>query len=231
MHLKTPCCKCTTTTTTTTTATLKMLHPTHLIPIIATWHLSMTEISKYKSAPVSKNINHLLHTLTFMMMYTQTYEVEHAIHISIGFYSYDIIYLLFQTGIRRNASYILHHAIAIYLLNLTFIEPMHAESILKGYSILESSNIMLYVSYHVQKEWPHRKSWIQVSEFVQLLWYTYHRIFKMTIFVYQIRDELRAAGGVVCAMIAALHVMGAMWSHKLMMKNAQHYAAIKKMAA
>lgn len=207
-----------------------MLHPTHLIPIMAAWHLSMTEMSKYKSAPISKNINHLLHTLIFLLHYTQSHEVEHATHISIGFYSYDIIYMLTMThdSIRRNASYILHHTIAIYLLNLTFIAPIHAESILKGYSILESSNIMLYVSYHVQKEWPHRKSWIQVSEFIQLLWYTYYRIFKMTGFLYQIREELRAAGGGVIAMVAALHLMGAMWSYKLMIKNVQHYAAIKK---
>ena len=210
-----------------------MLHPTHLIPIMAAWHLSMTELSKYKPAPVSKNINHLLHTLTFMLMYTQTHEVEYATHISIGFYSYDIIYMLSMThdSIRRNASYLLHHAIAIYLLNLTFIAPGHAESILKGYSILESSNIMLYVSYHVQKEWPQQRALIMSSEFIQLLWYTYYRIFKMTIFVYQIREELRAAGGGVSAMIAVLYLMGAMWSYKLMMKNVQHYAAIKKMAA
>jgi len=77
----------------------------------------------------------------------------------------------------------------------------------------------------------HRKSWIQVSEFIQLLWYMHHRIFKFTWFLYQIREELRAAGGVVCAIIAVLHAMGALWSYKLMMKNAQHYAAIKKMAA
>ena len=176
-------------------------------------------------------MNHLLHTMIFLLHYAHNYDMEHAMHISIGFYSYDIVYLLFQTGIRRNASYLLHHAIAIYVLNLTFTEPSHAESILKGYSMLESSNIMLYVSYHVQKEWPQQRSLIMSSEFIQLLAYTYYRIFKMTIFVYQIREELRAAGGVVSGMIAALCVMGAMWSYKLMMKNVQHYAAIKKMAA
>ena len=37
--------------------------------------------------------------------------------------------------------------------------------------------------------------------------------------------------GVVSATLAALHLMGAMWSYKLMMKNVQHYTAIKKMAA
>ena len=168
-----------------------------------------------------------------MLMYTQTYELEYAIHISIGFFSYDIIYMLTMThdSIRRNASYILHHAISIYLLNLSFTAPIHAESIMKGYSILESSNIMLYVSYHVQKEWPHRTSWIRASEFVQLLWYMHYRIFKLTVFMYEIFEELKIAGGGAFVMLVALYVMGAMWSYKLMMKNVQHYAAIKKMAA
>lgn len=208
-----------------------MLHPTHLIPIMAAWHLSLTEISKYTSVPIGKNVNHLLHTLIWLLHYTQAHEVEYATHISIGFYSYDIIYLLCHAGLRRNASYLLHHAIAIYLLNLTFIAPIHAESILKGYSILESSNIMLYVSYHVQKKWPHRQAWVHASEFVQLVWYMYYRIFKMTVFLYQNREEVVMLGNYGHAMVAAVYLMGATWSYKLFMKNVQHYAAIKKMAA
>jgi len=205
-----------------------MLHLTHLIPIMAAWHLSFTEFSKYKPAHISKNMNHLLHTLIFMMHYTQNYEMEHAIHISIGFFSYDIIYMVRRDGILRNVSYILHHGIAIYLLNLTWIEPICAEHMLKGYSILESSNIMLYVSYHVQKEWPDRKAWIRASEFVQLLWYVYYRIFNFTGFLYQIREEVIMLGICGSAMIAAVYLMGATWSCKLIMKNVQHYAAIKK---
>jgi hypothetical protein len=102
---------------------------------------------------------------------------------------------------------------------------------LKGYSILESSNIMLYVSYHVQKEWPDRKAWIRASEFVQLLWYVYYRIFNFTGFLYQIREEVIMLGICGSAMIAAVYLMGATWSCKLIMKNAQHVAAIKKIAA
>jgi hypothetical protein len=48
-----------------------MLHPTHLIPIMAAWHMSFTEISKHTSAPpISKNMNHLLHTLIWLLHYT-----------------------------------------------------------------------------------------------------------------------------------------------------------------
>lgn len=205
-----------------------MLHPTHLIPIMAAWHLSFTEISKHKPARIGKNINHLMHTLIFLLHYAYNYEMEHAMHVSIGFFSYDIIYMALHDGIRRNASYILHHGITIYMLHLTFVDPSCAEPIMKGYAILESSNIMLYVSYHVQKEWPDRTAWIQASEFVQMLVYVYYRIFRLTAFMYDMREELRAAGGIVFAMIASLYVMGATWSHRLVMKNVQHYAALKK---
>jgi hypothetical protein len=209
-----------------------LFHPTHLIPIMAAWHLSFTELSKRTSAPpISKNMNHLLHTLIFLLHYAHNYEMEHAMHVSIGFFSYDIIYMALHDGIRRNASYILHHGITIYLLHLTFVDPSCAESIMKGYAILESSNIMLYVSYHVQKEWPDRTAWIQASEFVQMLVYVHFRMFRLTAFMYDIREELRAAGGITCAALAALYVMGATWSHRLVMKNVQHFAALKKMAA
>jgi hypothetical protein len=49
--------------------------------------------------------------------------------------------------------------------------------------------------------------------------------------MYDIREELRAAGIITCAALAALYMMGAKWSHRLVMKNAQHFAALKKMAA
>ena len=49
--------------------------------------------------------------------------------------------------------------------------------------------------------------------------------------MYEIFEELKIAGGGAFVMLVALYVMGAMWSYKLMMKNVQHYAAIKKMAA
>ena len=175
-------------------------------------------------------MNHLLHTLIFLLHYAHNYEMEHAMHVSIGFFSYDIIYMALHDGIRRNASYLLHHGITIYLLHLTFVDPSCTESIMKGYAILESSNIMLYVSYHVQKEWPGRTAWIRASEFVQMLVYVYFRMFRLSAFMYDIREELRAAGIITCAALAALYMMGAKWSHRLVMKNAQHFAALKKMA-
>ena len=97
---------------------------------------------------------------------------------------------------------------------------------LHGYYILETSNIMLYVSYHVRKEYADRKQLIMLSELVQLGWYTYYRIFKLTAFLYSIRAEVFQLGIGGCAMIATMYAMGVLWSYKLLIKNMRNCKTI-----
>ena len=222
-----------------------------IIPIMATWHLIFMEISKYKSEAISKNLNHLLHSLIYIAHYASDYNLPYATHISIGFYLYDTMCLMQSamqlfcvasaekimqkatatgataTGATATAApYLLHHAITIYLLNIAITEPVHAASMLHGYYILETSNIMLYVSYHVRKEHADRKELIMLSELVQLGWYTHYRMFKLTAFLYSIRAEVFQLGIGGCAMIATVYVMGVLWSYKLLIKNMCNYKTI-----
>ena len=234
-----------------------------IIPIMAAWHLSFMEISKHKPEAVSKNLNHLLHSLIFIAHYANDYNLSYATHISIGFYLYDTVYLMQSamqlfcvasvekimqkatatakatateatateataTGAtaKATAPYLLHHAITIYLLNLAITEPVYAASMLHGCYILEASNIMLYVSYHVRKEHADRKELIMLSELVQLGWYTYYRIFKLTAFLYTIRAEAFQLGLGGCAMLATVYAMGVLWSYKLLIKNMRNCKTI-----
>jgi hypothetical protein len=236
---------------------------------MAAWHLSFMEISKHKPEAVSKNLNHLLHSLIFIAHYASDYNLSYATHISIGFYLYDTVCLMQSamqlfcvasvekimqkatakatateatatgatstatataTGATATATatapYLLHHAITIYLLNIAMTEPVHAASMLHGYCILETSNIMLYVSYHVRKEHADRKELIMLSELVQLGWYTYYRIFKLTAFLYTIRAEAFQLGIGGCAMLATVYAMGVLWSYKLLIKNMRNCKTI-----
>ena len=223
-----------------------------IIPIMAAWHLSFMEISKHKSEAVSKNLNHLLHSLIFIAHYANDYNLSYATHISIGFYLYDTVYLMqsamqlfcvasvekimqkatateataTEATAKATAPYLLHHAITIYLLNLAITEPVYAASMLHGCYILEASNIMLYVSYHVRKEHADRKELIMLSELVQLGWYTYYRIFKLTAFLYTIRAEAFQLGIGGCAMLATVYAMGVLWSYKLLIKNMRNCKTI-----
>jgi len=98
----------------------------HLIPIVATWHLVCREISKYKPENVSKNITDLIHSTIFLLHYTNEYDLLYATQISIGFYVYDTIHMLKHEPLNRTAKYILHHVLAIYMLNMTTSVPKDA---------------------------------------------------------------------------------------------------------
>ena len=217
-----------------------------IIPIMAAWHLVFMEISKHKSEAVSKNLGHLLHSLIYIAHYASDYNMPYATHISIGFYLYDTVCLMqsamqmfcvasVEKIMHKNTAtatatapcpYLLHHAITIYLLSIAINEPVHAASMLHGYYILETSNVMLYVSYHVRKECADRKELIMLSELVQLGWYTYYRIFKLTAFLYNIRAEAFQLGIGACAMIATVYAMGVLWSYKLLIQNLHNYKTI-----
>ena len=194
----------------------------HLIPIVATWHLLYKEFAK---EAVGKNAIHLLHSIIFILHYNCGYELEYAVQISIGFYLYDTVYLLKSLSII----YILHHMITIYTISLVITAPQHAASALKGYYMLEVSNIMLYVSYHVRKAHPSKAALIMASEFMQLVWYSYYRIFKLTPHLYEISAEAFSLGFSAVAMICVIYAMGIGWSYKLLLKNMNNWAEIKKM--
>jgi len=194
----------------------------HLIPLMATWHL----LFKHKPDAVGKNAIHLLHSMLFALHYNLEYELRHAVQLSIGFYLYDTVHLcLLKTG----PWYILHHAITIHLLNAALTAPQHAPSLLKGYYMLEVSNVMLYVSYHVRKEHADKPALVMASELLQLLWYAYYRIFKLTPYFYEVSAESLALGIGACAMIVGIYMMGLGWSYKLLLKNIDNYARIKQL--
>ena len=221
-----------------------MLHVSYIIPSMALWHLVFAELSKHKPQAVSKNITHLLHSLVFLLHYSSDHDLQYATHISLGFYIYDTACLM-QTAAREfclastekimhhrpsaagsSPAPFLHHAIAIYMLATALTAPQHTASLLRGHYILETSNIMLCVSYHVRKEHAARPALIAASELVQLVWYTYYRIFKFTPMLYETSAEALTRGIGAVTMLGIIYAMGAAWSYRLLMKNVHNYRAM-----
>ncbi|NBO53686.1 MAG: hypothetical protein EBU84_03660 [Actinobacteria bacterium] len=224
-----------------------MLHVSYIIPNMALWHLVFSELSKHKPQAVSKNINHLLHSLVFLLHYCSDHDLQYATHLSLGFYMYDTVCLM-QTAAREfclastekimhrrpsaagssQAPFLLHHAIGIYMLATALTAPEHTTSLLRGFYILETSNIMLYVSYHVRKEHAARPALIAASELVQLVWYAYYRIFKLTPMLYETRAEALTRGIGAVTMLGIIYAMGAVWSYRLLIKNVHNYRAMMR---
>ena len=143
-----------------------------------------------------------------------------------------IISFIFKMKTKNNFikhfPYIIHHLIAIYLLNISFkIETK--QIVLSGYNILEMSNIMLYISHHIHKEYNDHLEMNAVSEFIQLLWYSYFRIIQFFLFSYQYKMHFFQFDFITKTVIIILYFMGVMWSYKLTKKNISNYHKLKQL--
>ena len=202
-----------------------MLNISYIIPLICFWNSILKETLKYKQESTAKNIVHLIHSLIFILHHNYNYNIDYAIHISIGFYTYDLMYIIssilkmkIKNDFIKHFPYIIHHLIAIYLLNASFMTESK-QILLGGYNILEMSNIMLYVSHHIHKEYNDHLEMNAASEFIQLLWYSYFRMIKFFSFVYENKIYFFRFNFTTQTVIVMLYFMGVIWSYKLTINN------------
>ena len=193
-------------------------------------HLLLLELLKYKKEEVSKNIIHFIHGLIFILYHNYSNDMVYVTHISIGFYIYDLIYLFttalkFKDKLGQQLPYFIHHIITITILHGSLYN-VYFLTIIDGYYFLEMSNMMLYTSYHIHKEYKNYEL-IYVTDFIQLIWYSYYRIIKFLVFSYEIRDKLLEQKASMCIMLFIIYLMGVSWSYKLTIKNINNFHSYK----
>jgi hypothetical protein len=214
-----------------------MLNISYIVPLICFWNTLTNEISKYKQLDVSNNIISLIHCLLFMVHHDNHYNVEYAVHMSIGYYIYDLIYIISslyksksKDEFNRRYPFIIHHFIGLYLLNACISDTGESNfHLLYGYNILEKSNIMLYVSYHLHKEYASYFHLNIISEFFQVLWYFYYRIIKLSSFTFNNKTHFFHFRYPTQVVIIILYFMGIVWSYKLIKKNIKNFNMIKRL--
>jgi hypothetical protein len=210
-----------------------MLNISYIIPLVCFWQTLTNNLSKHKQEAISNNIISFIHCLLFIVHHHYDYNIDYAVHMSMGYYMYDLMYIFSSIyklksidEIKTRFPFIIHHFIGIYLLNET-LKGEHKIHLLSGYNILETSNIMLYVSYHLHKEYPNYFKLHVVSEFFQLLWYFYFRIIHFSLFAYTNKVYFLKFNLTMKLVIGALYCMGIIWSYKLVKKNIKNYSIIK----
>jgi hypothetical protein len=210
-----------------------MLNISYIIPLICFWHTITNEISKYNQESISNNIASLIHCLLFTAHHNYDYNVDYAVHMSIGYYIYDLLYIFTciyrvksKDEFKRRFPFIIHHLIGIYLLNASQTGESKYH-LLYGYNILETSNIMLYVSYHLHNKYANYLHLNIISEFFQLLWYSYFRIIKLSSFIYTSQTFFLQFYLTTRVVIIILHFMGIIWSYKLVKKNIKNFNVLK----
>lgn len=212
-----------------------MLNITYLIPIVCFWHTISTEISKYKHELLSNNIISFMNCLLFIYHHNHDYNLEHAVHIGIGFYTYDLLYIFSRMykaktnananakeELKRQIPFILHHLAGMYILNAS-ITGESQEHILYAYNILEKSNIMIYVSYYLHKQYAQYVRLNTLSDFLQLLSYSYFRLFQLSLYIYNNRETFFQFQFMTQFLIIAIYCMGLAWTRRLLKRNIANF--------
>lgn len=210
-----------------------------LIPILTFWRTITAEIRKYKQDhTVANNIVSAIHSLFYILHYNYNYNMDYAIHASIGYYIYDIFYI-FQCirassasassattqCVQQRAPYIVHHLIGLYLLYDTLTSD-NTGPLLDAYYFLEASNLMIYLSYHLHKEYRAHKTLISYAEFIQLLWYSYYRVYMFSMLVYYNQPRFFEFSRTSQCCIVVIYLMGLVWTCKLVKRNIANYLAV-----
>ncbi len=215
-----------------------MLHIEYLLPLLAFWRTITSEIRKYKpDHAVANNIVCAIHSFVYILHYNYHYNMDYAIHASIGYYIYDLFYI-FQCirassssssatthQLQQRAPYIIHHLIGTYLLYDTLMSD-NTGPLLESYYFLEASNLMVYISYHLHKEYRAYNTVISFAEFVQLLWYSYYRVYRFSSLLYNDQPRFFEFSRISQCFIVILYTMGIVWSCKLVKRNIANYLAM-----
>jgi len=217
-----------------------MLNLLHLIPIITFWHTITTEIKKHKpNTDVVNNMVSAIHCVGYIVQYnynySYNYSMNYAIHVSIGYYIYDLIYLLrsiyathtnpaIKSSARLSTIFAIHHIVGMYLLyDMLILENTGPLS--QIYNLAEISNLMLYVSSHLYKEYYTHKNVISISEFIQLIWYSYFRIIQVSVVIYQQKSFFIEYSVTCNCCFIMLYAMSIAWTGKLVKKNIVNIAS------
>ena len=211
-----------------------MLNINYILPFLCFWHTISTEISKYKPVAVSANICNLLNSVFFITHHHYTYNLDYITHMSIGFYIYDLLHIVScvyrakaNEEFKRQLPYIIHHIAGVYLLHEALTGDI-TEHVLNGYNMLETSNIMLYISYHLHKEYANYMCLNMSSEFIQLIWYSYYRIVCFSLYIYKIKSDFLQFYLTTQFTVFVVYCMGGAWSYKLCKKNIKNFNALKE---
>ena len=204
---------------------------------LAQWYVRRTypNVSIKVAYDISKNMVHHVNAMVcvatmspaFINNVTDIYAnriVCGGIIASFAFYLYDTACILWSLKQSLNIPYLVHHVVTMMWLWYAW-NGFHREVILYVVYLLEYSNFLLYVSYHLRKVYPEYTALQMVSECFQLVWYGYFRVIRLSIFLFQVRTALftQVFTSLLCSvMFVILYAMGLYWTCNLWKKCAKH---------
>jgi len=228
----------------------------YIIPLVTFWNAISSQFSKYLPLEIANNAVCFIHSVSFIAHYNYDFNLNYTVHASIAFFIYDLFYILrhiflfyryhrdhsedplphplphplkYKDELNKKIPFIAHHIAAIYILYYAITLDI-GYKIIDAFILLEKSNIMIYVSYHLHKQCREYTRINALSEFVQLMTYTYYRLFALSVFIYDHRLILFEFPYMTQFLILLVCSMGYVWSYRLLKKNIANYGVLRSTA-
>jgi len=200
-----------------------------ILPSIITFLFGFFYLKNHKHFKIISNYIHLIHAIIVIVGY-QFNQYEMIVNISTGFFIADIIKLIFIDRPSQKIPFLIHHFIGIsvlYLVNQNFYNLKNLG--MNIFYALEFSNIPMYINYLIIKT-SNNKYLLLFVTFIQLLWYSYFRLFIFTVEIIQSKEMLLKANSFsVYSFTSIIFTMGVYWSCSLFVKISQLLYKISKL--
>jgi hypothetical protein len=184
-----------------------------------------------------------IHCSLYLLQYQYNHDdklaMNYTVHVSIGYFIYDLLYILRTIYIASLSGekppqnyyiYVLHHILGLYLLNDT-LTSIYTGTLLRAYYLAEISNLSLYLSYHLHKEYPTHKRIIYFADLIQLIWYSYFRIIRISLLLYDNASQFFDYTLAGQASLVIIYIMSFLWTCALIQKNIANIASLTYKAA
>ena len=176
----------------------------------------------FKEFSIINNLIHLLHSIFIINLYnTQNYYSGTI--FSLAFFFSDTIKLVFFDKFYKKIPFIIHHLIAIFVLNIIYYDYNNLRDItVKLYVILEFSNIPLYFNYFIIKITNNNKEkyfyFRKLATIIQLCWYGYYRVFIVPSILFNNWNLFIQQHFIIHLVTFIIYFMGCYWSCNLITK-------------
>ena len=166
----------------------------------------MFHLDKIKTNLVKLSHSIIVSGLSYIYINNPTLIIKNLIFfISESYFLCDTIYLFQSTKIDYP---IIYHHILTSLLLFSFYIGYYSDLFIKTYYMGEMSNISIYINYHLIKT-ESSKEKIVISSIFQLFWYSYYRIYQMSIVLI---NNLQLFCSFPLCLLLGIYFMGWIWT-------------------
>lgn len=183
-----------------------------ILPSLITFLFGFLYFRNHKHFKIISNYLHLLHAILVIIGY-QYNQYTLLVNISTGFFLADSVKLIFIDKIFTKIPFLVHHfigLISLYLINQNFYGLENLG--MNIFYALEFSNIPMYINYLIIKSSNNRYLLLFVT-FIQLLWYSYFRIFVFGKEIIEHQEIIINANSIsIYSFVIIIYLMGVYWT-------------------